>query len=399
MDVIRTVLQKKNIFFTGDAGTGKSKILMLIIESVPERGTFITAWTGAAATKIGGQTFLSFMGIGLGDDTRENLLKKIGFAGRRNLQTADLLIIDEVSMLNADIFDKAEWIARQIRNCEEPFGGIQLVLAGDFYQIPPVKSTRLLFESSRWDACIPVVIELDEIFRQSEEKLITMLNEIRHDRCTPATLELIESLKRELEFDDGILPVEIYCTNVDVDRINTKRLALLAGDEVKFCSDDTGKPELLKDCLRPETLVLKIGAMVMHLENDREDRRLVNGSQGVVEKFINGLPYVRFDEGSEKLIDYTVWKKEVKGKTLATRSQLPIKLSWAMTGHRCQGMSIARLKIKCDDAFDYGIAYVMFSRARTLAGLQVMGFDQSKFQVNPKVRRFYKKIRAAQLKE
>lgn len=387
----------KSLFLTGDAGCGKSYLLQKIIDTLPPAVTFVTAWTGAAASKVGGSTYLSFMGIGLGDNTKEELLKKQGFMGRKNLKNAVTLIIDEVSMLNADIFDKSEWIARQVRENDEPFGGIQLILAGDFYQIPPVKSTRLLFESINWNTCIPQIVELDEIFRQSEPELIDLLNRIRHNKCTEETIATIESLKRDIVVDDGILPVEIYCTNADVMKVNNKRLAELEGEEVIFTSVDTGADMHLKDCIRPDILRLKVGAIVMYLENDRDDKTLVNGSQGIVESFHNGLPIVKFTESAKKLVDFTSWKKEVKGKILATRFQLPLTLSWSMTGHKVQGMSIARLKIKCDDAFEYGQPYVMFSRARTMAGLQVIGFDEKKFAVNPKVRRFYKKIRESAL--
>ena len=391
--------------------THNSHLLQNLIKVLPLSSTFVTAMTGAAATKICGTTFHSWAGIGLGNGTASDLLSKLGRQGRWNITIAKILIIDEVSMLCAELFDKVEWIARQVRGDDRPFGGIQMVLCGDFYQIPPVNKklrhddadVKMLFESERFSECVPHIIELDVIFRQRDTRLIDMLNDVRYNRCKDTTIELLDELKRPLEFDDGILPTRLHCKNIDVDRQNSEELKRLPEPEVTYDAEDDGvepyKTQLDTHSIWPRTLKLRVGAQVMHLVNDKDDRRLVNGSRGYVKGFVNGLPLVQF-ASCERVIERQIHKLEDrKGTTLASRCQLPIKLAWSITVHKAQGMSIDRLEVKIDDAFDYGIAYVALSRATNIEGLRVLAYDARKFRVNPKVQKFYRMIRSTQCEE
>lgn len=408
-EVVDHVLNKKNVFFTGSAGCGKSFVLQHIVELLPRTTTFITALTGAAAIRIRGTTLHSWAGIRLGNGTREELLARLTRQAYHNIASAVTLIIDEVSMLTAELFDKIEWIAQQVRANETPFGGIQLIMSGDFYQLPPVNKklhqddpdVQMLFESDRFDVCVPHVIELDEIFRQRDQRFINMLNEVRHNRCSQETLATLTWLARPLKFDDGITPTKLFCRNVNVDIQNARELARLKTEEYKFTAKDDGKDPWLSQmdthCSAPSVLRLRVGAQVILLFNDPGNRLLVNGSRGVVTRFDNELPVVKFACGVEQCVEWHTWTLEDRrGNILASRYQIPLMLGFCASIHRAQGLTIDRLEVKIDDAFEYGMAYVALSRATDLDGLRVVAYDARKFRINPKVRKWYKKIRERQ---
>lgn len=312
--VLQKVMAGESIFFTGSAGTGKSLLLREIITFLranPGKHVDVTASTGIAALNIGGRTLHSFAGVGLGKQPTYILIKRVqnNERVRDRWRDAKTLVIDEISMVDGDWFDALEAIARAIRGSNAPFGGIQLVLCGDFFQLPPVEEQRVdifapvkrakfAFEASSWHRCVPTQVTLTQIFRQKDTRLIRLLDEMRVGMISDETCELFSSLSRPLTFSDGIIPTELYPKRWSVELSNKRRLELLPGDLVtlaakdRFLYDEQNRkitPErgrAILDKIAPRSVQLKIGAQVMCTKNLGGPARLVNGSIGKVVDFM-----------------------------------------------------------------------------------------------------------------
>ncbi|OAP62738.1 hypothetical protein AYL99_01965 [Fonsecaea erecta] len=463
--VVKAVMDEgKSVFFTGSAGTGKSVLMRAIISKLkhkyrkdPDR-IAITASTGLASCILEGQTLHSWSGIGLGKEPAPELVKKI----RRNQKSRQkwlrtkVLIIDEVSMVDGLLFDKLEQVARTIRNNGRPFGGIQLVVTGDFFQLPPVpdKNTtaKFVFEAVTWNTCIQHTILLTHVFRQKDEHFARMLNEMRLGKMSPATIREFKSLSRPLDFRDELEATELYPRREEVENANQNRMRKLSGQVMTFTAVDTGTADLntrkalLNNFIAPEVLELKKGAQVMLIKNI--DGQLVNGSLGIVQSFMDEgtfftykddeptfllshepddgddadikaarekirearmknsttggeprmlWPMVRFNlpDGTSRsmLCSPDEWKTEAQnGEVLAKRVQVPLILAWALSIHKAQGQTLSRVKVDLGKVFEKGQAYVALSRARTKEGLQVLRFDERKVMVHQKVLHFYSKL-------
>lgn len=357
----------KNVFITGPGGTGKSSVIKMFYNNYKDtKNIVVTSTTGISALQIGGVTLHSYLGIRLGKESAEYLTKRIlsstFYTSRwRKLQT---LIIDEVSMLSPELFDKLEQIARDVRRTrnkrvlngqdadELPFGGIQLILSGDFLQLPVVGSQNFCFESESWKKCITHEIELTEIMRQNDSQFQELLNNIRYGNCTSEVKQLLQQrVNIELTNELGIKPTRIYTTNRDVDVINEQELDNLARDNdvqfyeyeldiviYKFIKDiNTLTDKLRKNCIAKDHLQLCVGAQVMLVANLAVDLGLANGSRGVVIGFVGdkNLPVVRFLNGHEQIIDYHQWKYEQNDEKIAGVWQIPLTLAWSNTVHKC----------------------------------------------------------------
>ncbi|QIW94939.1 hypothetical protein AMS68_000457 [Peltaster fructicola] len=449
---------RESVFFTGSAGTGKSVLMREIIAALrkkyakePDR-IAVTASTGLAACNVGGVTLHSFSGAGLGKEDVPELVKKIkrnAKAKHRWLRTK-VLIIDEVSMVDGDFFDKLESIARQLRNNGRPFGGIQLVITGDFFQLPPVpdrnRTARFAFEASTWTNTVKHTIALHQVFRQKDPVFAGMLNEMREGKMSDASIKAFQNLAKERVYRDEITATELFPLRAEVDRANTERLSKLEGQTFIFEARDGGsvvdktqRDRLLSNCMAQETIALKKGAQVMLIKNI--DENLVNGSIGNVIAFMDDeqfdkfslneedfdqqadgtlasqamqeskeekarrrlndnltvsrkFPLVRFiiADGTSRdmLCQPEVWKVELpSGEVQASRSQVPLILSWALSIHKAQGQTLERVKVNLSKAFEKGQAYVALSRATSMEGLQVIGFHPSKVMAHDKVVNFY----------
>ncbi|KAG7725322.1 hypothetical protein KL933_004336 [Ogataea haglerorum] len=317
--VIELARQGHNLFYTGSAGTGKSLLLRSLIKSLkkqhPLGSVGVTASTGLAACNIGGQTLHSFTGIGLGDAPADKLVKKI----KRNPKMKDrwrdleVLIIDEVSMIDAGLFDKLDMIAREMRKQRDvPFGGLQLVICGDFYQLPPVTKNGepvFAFESQAWKQAIKYTIVLKKVFRQqSDRDFINMLNEVRNGNVSEATARKFRALSRPLASKEGVIPAKLFPTRREVDRANSTMLKQLPGAEVVFRAFDGGsltdedqRQRLLSSFLAPERIALKKDAQVMLIKN--MDETLVNGSLGKIVDFIDPDTYSHYRSIKSDKID------------------------------------------------------------------------------------------------
>eukprot|EP01130_Rhizamoeba_saxonica_P014843 TRINITY_DN6524_c0_g2_i1.p1 TRINITY_DN6524_c0_g2~~TRINITY_DN6524_c0_g2_i1.p1 ORF type:complete len:763 (+),score=154.25 TRINITY_DN6524_c0_g2_i1:33-2321(+) len=396
---INYVLRGENIFFTGCAGTGKTTLLQYIIKLLPPRTTFVTAATGIAAINIGGMTLHKFAGIYTGVGTRDELLER-AMNGRSKYywENAEVLIIDEISMIGKELFEDLNFIAKSIRSSSKPFGGIQLICCGDFFQLPPIsRGARMFcFESSAWKETIRRNIELIEVHRQKDSVFVQVLDSIRKgDLTQQVLLELNSRIGAQLDTE---VPTKLCSLNREVDTINESELDKLQTKGRMFRSKDNGSSpfvESLQHCQAPSELKLKIGAHVMLLANLDLKKGLANGARGVVVKFDKSrkfYPYVKFGKISTTIEPYK-WPIKVQGREVASRKQVPLKLAWAMSIHKCQGQTLEYAEIDLSNVFECGQAYVAFSRVTSLSGVSLTGFNPSSVRASQKVTEFYKKMK------
>lgn len=390
--VIDHVRRGGNVFMTGPAGTGKSHLLKYILDILTnEEGkkVYVTSSTGVSALSIGGTTIHRFAGIGLGDGTVAESIRSASTYAKAKWLKCDTLIIDEISMINAELFTKLDLVARAVRANDTPFGGIQLVICGDFFQLPPVTG-KYAFQCPAWRASLDSVILLNEIHRQSELTLVEGLNEMRHGRVSDAFIELLT--KDEEEFyrqGNGVLPSRLLSKNRDVDEINQRELAALQTPKVTFTSKDWSLSSSTKmDDYFPvgSELTLAEGAQVILLKNVDG---YVNGTRGVVKEMVGDTVQVTDKNGQTYTVVPQVFEAREQGRVIATRTALPIKLAWSISIHRSQGLSIDYLDINLRGVFSPAQAYVAISRATNLAGLRVSGLSSTVVYCNDDVVAYY----------
>ena len=395
-----SILQGKNIFITGPAGTGKSEIIKLFYNIYKySKKIAICSTTGISAILIGGSTLHSYLGIGVGRGSVHHLYTKIkkNPFNLKKWKELEVLIIDEISMLSPELFDKLEEIARKIRKNNKPFGGIQLVLTGDFLQLPCIDSNKFCFESESWKKCISLIINLTKIIRQDDNKFKECLNNIRIGNITE---NIIDTLKSRINFKlsnkDGIKPTILMSLNRNVDKINKKEIDKLNTDIYEYDLELTSShnlPEYIKEkivnnCIAQKTLQICVGAQVMLLCNLDLENKLANGSRGIVIDFIDDLPLVKFLNGEQRIIDYYSWKIEENNKKTIIE-QIPLKLAYAISIHKSQGCSLDFVKLDLSNVFEYGQSYVALSRVKSLEGLSIKNIDFDRIIVNPVAKEFY----------
>lgn len=406
----------KNIFLTGAGGTGKSHTIQAIVAWAKSTGTRIdvTAMTGCAALLLGlkAKTLHSWAGIGLGRESPASLAESIKRSRKtqRRWQDCQLLIIDEISMMMPELLEKLDFIARRVRRREtERFGGIQLVLAGDFCQLPPVQkettgssSPLFAFESPAWTTLIDETHNLVKIERQPDPIFQTILTEARMGRLSEASIAILQARKGLPWSGNEIRPTLIFSRNSDVNTINEVNMKALEGEVVTFKAATIGTridPDTEAQLARLDTdsaydtnLQLKIGAQVMLITNLDQERGLVNGSRGVVLSFSStGLPVVRFLSLSEPVtIDRATWM--LPDNDQVGRAQIPLKVAYAITIHKSQGATLDCALIDIgSNTFEYGQAYVALSRVRSLEGLHIWSLNPTKVRCHPAVVAFYSK--------
>jgi ATP-dependent DNA helicase PIF1 len=404
------VSRGENIFITSAAGGGKSYFIKTVYKQFKEsKNIAITSTTGTSAILINGVTLYSYLGIGLGNSDVSSLFLMI--KKRREIlkrwRDLNILVIDEISMLSPVLFDKLENLARVIRRNELPFGGIQLILSGDFLQLPVVgESDSFCFEATSWNKCIKHIIYFDENFRQEDLVFNKCLNEIRMGNISTETAKILRSrVNAKLENEYGILPTKIYSLNRDVDKENDEELnnLVLKNSDLDFyeydltyevLSFDVKKVEetIKKSCNVPFTMQLCVGAQVMLLYNMDVENKLVNGSRGVVIGFENDLPKVRFMNGMVLTIEYKIWSHEENGEIVLQWTQIPLKVAFAISMHKAQGITIDYAEVDLSNIFENAQAYVALSRVRTLEGLSIKNFNKLCIRAHPKAIEFYSKL-------
>ncbi|XP_072724448.1 ATP-dependent DNA helicase PIF1 [Ciconia boyciana] len=406
--VLGAVRSGKSVFFTGCAGTGKSFLLKKIVGSLPPKSTYATASTGVAACHIGGTTLHAFAGIGSGKAPLEQCIQLAERPGvRQHWLACQHLIIDEISMVDGKFFDRLEAVARAVRKRDEPFGGIQLIICGDFLQLPPVckanEETKFCFQAKSWRKCIHINMELTEVRRQTDKTFVSLLSAVRLGRCTEEVTRLLMQTTANRSERDGILATRLCTHKDDVEITNERRLQQLSGEVHTFEALDSD-PMLVKlidaQCPVGGRVELKLGAQVMLAKNLDLSQGLVNGARGVVVGFESeqrGLPKVRFLCGVTQVIKMEKWVFKGPSGVHLSRQQLPLKLAWAISIHKSQGMSLDCVEISLSRVFESGQAYVALSRARSLAGLRVLDFDPKVVRADPSVLQFYRQLRCHHL--
>ena len=428
-----------NLFITGSGGTGKSYLIKTIKKDLETRAVkhAVCALTGCAAVLLNcyAKTIHSWSGIGLGVGTKEEIVDK-AIRNKRattNWKTTQVLIVDEISMMSLKVFEAIEQIAKCAkRQYLRPFGGMQVIFIGDFYQLPPVKDTQFCFESPLWgDTFNPENhIHLKTLYRQTDPEYIRILTEVRDGVLTEESLEAL-TIRLNTKYDptknNGIVPTKLFPRNADADRINQTMYAKLVETEEKYnlktvnnlrMFNETSLPiplDIMTKCVElkdeeveqqmklfcensnlTQTLSLKKGAIVMCLANLDTDAGICNGSQGIVVDFVSNAqnvkcPMVKFLNGVVMMIQPRVYQHGDYPKFGVV--QLPLRLAWAFTIHKSQGVTLDIAEIDIGSSiFEFGQTYVALSRIRSLSGLYLSSFNPRKIKTNPTVSAFYKTI-------
>ncbi len=393
-----------NVYLTGSAGSGKTYILNQYIDYLKKHDvpTAITASTGIAATHINGMTIHSWSGLGIRDNITDSDIDEM--ESRKYLwdrfQNTKVLIIDEVSMLHHFRLDLVERVIKAMKRNSLPFGGMQVILCGDFFQLPPISragepEAHFVYKSQAWEDMNLKICYLHEQHRQTDDELLQVLNDIRTDNVSEKTLGYLRTCYKKAPQPSNIETTKLYTHNMDVDTINNRELDQITGDTRKFEMTTRGNPNLVmalkKSCLAPEVLYLKKGSLVMFVKNNYE-AGYVNGTLGKIVDFNPAGPVVQTKKGVRIVASPMPWAIEEDGKLKAEISQVPLRLAWAITVHKSQGMSLDAVEVDLSKSFEKGMGYVALSRVRTLKGLTLLGLNNTALQVDDKVLQFDKEL-------
>jgi len=391
-----------NVYLTGPAGSGKTFLLNKYISYLKKNNKKIgiTASTGIAATHMGGITIHSWSGMGIKNNMSESDLKKILKKSylRKRFGKTEVLIIDEISMINSHQFDLLNRICQVFKKSVKPFGGMQIICSGDFFQLPPIgreEEAKFVTESKAWNDMNIKICYLEEQHRQEQGRLFSLLTFIRNKKIPEARKLLVDnSHKGEISF--AVSP-KLYTHNIDVDHINSLELDKIEGEETIYYMEHSGNKNIVeslkKGCLAPEELTLKIGAKVMFIKNNF-DSGYVNGTLGKVVGFsYDNYPMVEIIDGNNIKVKPATWIIEEDDIVKARISQLPLRLAWAVTVHKSQGMNLDSAEIDLSKCFVEGMGYVALSRLRSFAGLKLLGINDLAFMVNQKVLELDEKLK------
>jgi len=425
--------QGENIFLTGPGGTGKTALIKHIFETVKNRDKKIQvcAMTGCAAVLLncqGTKTLHSWAGVGLANGGIYEVADKVinSYHKAKIWKQTDILIVDEISMMSKKLFNLLNYIGQRIRKAPHlPFGGIQLVFSGDFYQLPPVgtqddpDTIAFCFESADWATTFKQCISLKTIFRQNDKSYCKILNQIRVGKLSKSSYQRL--LERILPYStsssdkEDIRPTILMAKRKDVEFINQRELNKLDGEIKTFIlsraedlpvggststtsrysktQSDIEWKYLENNIIADKSLVLKVGTQVMCVANiDMEGPfPIVNGSQGIVTSFVNNLPMVKFNDGQSRLIGEHTWASENFPKIGV--KQIPLIHAWAITIHKAQGATLDLVELDAGNSiFECGQSYVALSRVKSLEGLFLKAFDPQKIKINRRVQQFYTSI-------
>jgi hypothetical protein len=397
-----------NVYLTGSAGSGKTYLLNQYIDYLKKHNiaVAVTASTGIAATHMQGMTIHGWAGIGIKEKMTEYDLEAL--TEKPYLWTrfngARVLIIDEISMLHAHRLDMVDQVCRRFKGKDVAFGGLQVILAGDLFQLPPVNKTGeqnpdakpkdMVIYSNAWQEMSPAICYITEQHRQEDDNFLDILNAIRSDSVDESHFELLQT---RFNAGSGEGVTKLYTHNKNVDAENNVNLAAIAGDIKTYRMTGSGNEVIVdilkKSCLAQEELLLKKGAEVMFIKNNQE-LGYVNGTRGVVTDFMaDGYPIVTTKSGKKIEVAYESWAIEENGKVKAQLAQLPLRLAWAITIHKSQGMSLDSAEIDLANTFAYGMGYVALSRVRSLSGIRLIGFNPDALKVDPEVLAFDRTLR------
>jgi ATP-dependent DNA helicase PIF1 len=399
---VEQTINGENILITGPAGTGKSYTIKNIIEllSKNKKNIGLTATTGTAAFIIGGQTIHSFFGLGITDSSLADIfinIKKHSSIYKR-LVELDVLIIDEVSMLDTLLFEKISDILRYVKShslkdietLKKPFGGIQIILIGDFCQLAPVNGIYC-FLSKLWETSNIKVVLLDELVRQNDDLLFQkILQIIRKGKCTDNILRVLNALK-DTQFEDDIIPTKLYPKNINVDKINDIEVNKLkkAGNITRIYKAE-GSKDNINNIIKYDVELVE-NSQIIVTRNIDIYTGIVNGTRGVIKRLLDNSVIIKDTEGRLHNISYF---KDIINETKKTDkyniSHMPLKVSYALSIHKSQGMTIDALEIDLgENIFTCGQAYTALSRAKSLKNIRIMDVSNKSFKINPYVKAFY----------
>ncbi len=414
-DAIKILKTGANVFLTGEPGAGKTHTVNTYVKYLRYQGIepAITASTGIAATHIGGMTIHSWSGIGIRNKLDPYELDKIAsneYVVKRISKTK-VLIIDEISMLGPETLSMIDAVCREVKHSSEPFGGLQVVLVGDFFQLPPIVKNNFqnkntdefnqdsffekeeigvfAYQSQAWQRMSPIVCYLTEQHRQDDDIFLDILSAIRSDSVN---IDHINKINERQVQKGGVYEnvTRLFSHNADVDKLNHQALSKINSDESVHKMHSSGKEALVsvlvKGCLSPETLALKRGAVVMFTKNNIKEG-FVNGTLGEVIDFDSNTryPIVRTNSGKVIKVEPMDWIVEENGKIKAQVTQIPLRLAWAITVHKSQGMSLDSAVMDLSQVFEYGQGYVALSRVRRLSGLHILGINEQALKVHPQI--------------
>jgi ATP-dependent DNA helicase PIF1 len=390
---LEIMLSGESVLLTGPAGAGKTFVLNQFVKLSKHAGKHVsvTATTGLAATHLGGTTIHSWAGIGVSDHIASGFVEHASKTRKEIIKKTDVLIIDEISMLHDFRLDMVDEVCRLVRKVDEPFGGIQIIMSGDFFQLPPInrgdsRAGGFVVNSQVWQELDPVICYLQEQHRQDDEALLEILNAIRAGDVRRHHAEMLLA-RAEAYPDEFEVLTELHTVNVDVDKMNEAKLAELEGDEITYEQTTTGSESyvdsLQRSVLAPSALKLKKGALVMAVKNSTE-RKYVNGSLGTVIDFepYTDYPIIEFKNGKEVSMMPDTWELRDGDKKRASITQIPLRLAWAMTVHKSQGMTLDAARIDLRRAFVEGMGYVALSRVKNLNNLYLTGINQMALRVS-----------------
>jgi len=408
--VVAVTENRKNIFLTGEPGTGKTYTIQIIKETLlhQNKKVAVTAMTGTASVLANAKTLHSFLGIGLGKKDVDELVKDAYMKQKEKvfaLQNTDVLIVDEVSMLDVELFNKISEYLKKIRRSKLPFGNIQMIFVGDFCQLPPVKG-EYCFLSPLWKEASIETIFLTENVRQAKDpEFADMLRRLRwgYESMTEGDLAILEEMGTTV-FPDSIVPTRLFPKNAQVDRINKSFFQCLIGsDDIIDTITCTPKVDS-KDAMKFRTyaeltgitfdLELCIGTQVMITRNIDVDEGLVNGTRGVVSAiYRHDLSVdITLMDGRRAHIAYVEASFPVDKRNEITYRMMPLKYAWAISQHKCQGMTLDAIEIDLgEDIFENGQAYVALSRAEHRKSVRILNFDRFSFKTHVEVKKFYNK--------
>ena len=385
-----------NVFLAGEPGSGKTYTVNQYADYLREHSIApaITASTGIAATHLNGITVHSWAGIGIKENLSKGDLEKIAKTPyiTKRVAKAKVLIIDEISMLEARTFTLVDLVCQKIRESKEPFGGLQVVAVGDFFQLPPIGKAgqaQFAFKCSAWQKANFAICYLTEQYRQDDLVFLTILSAIRANGFNNEHLRNIQSRIIELAKSPKNI-TRIFSHNADVDRLNNQELGELPEKSEFFRMSSRGQKNFVENlkrgCLSPETLELKKDACVMFTKNNLKEG-FVNGTIGKVVGFSEetNYPVVQITSGEEIEVAPMEWTVEDGGSIKARIAQVPLRLAWAVTIHKSQGMSLEGAVIDLQKTFEFGQGYVALSRVRRLSGLYLLGYNQKAFLIHPEM--------------
>ena len=395
---LRALKSGHNVFLTGSAGAGKTYLLNQYIDYLRAHrvNLAVTASTGIAATHLGGMTVHSWSGIGIRDTLDEKDLSDIAKKKpvRERVRDVRVLIIDEISMLSANTLACVDQIIRHLKVSPLPFGGVQVIFSGDFFQLPPVNAAgaeareKFAFMSPMWLQANLKICYLKESHRHQDDELLQVLNEIRSGEVSAHCRKMLGEKIKQTATETKENALKLHTHNANVDTANTHKLAQLSTSEREFQARTSGVQTLVdalkKNVMAPEVLALKQNAQVMFVKNS-PDENYINGTLGTVIGFSQeGWPQIKtFDEHTiqARPAEWNILNEQ--GEIIASYIQVPLRLAWAITVHKSQGMTLPRATVDLAKTFEMGQGYVALSRVQTWDGLQLIGYNERALQVEP----------------